>query len=256
MSPCQTKPAPQQSRCSPPGSQADLPGQPFPTRGPLVRNLGNPLSEMLAKIPAALQQRPAFVYVVDSVNVFPDEFVQTGCAPNYQGGLMSLCTCMHLHRSSPPPKGRRGPNPTDPWGGIWVAGLGSTSGERPRALFYLMLIGQTFNSPMACWNGLANPEAKSAFRDRFGDIYEPLSSAGSSPWSERSYKDHRADHCHDPAHRRHDIESNYYGRNARLLIGDPNLSFLWSAPQVTLTKPWKPRFKFLPHLTQLLGILR
>ncbi len=206
----------------------------FPTHDVLSRNLDTPLAVLQQKISNELQQRAVFVYIVKTVKVRNGKFAQTGCAPNFQGGYISLCTCKHQARASAPPKNCRGPDQSNPWKDVWVAGLCSPDQVRPRALFYLMLVGQTFESHTACWNGLSAPSAKSAHRHPFGDIYEPLPGPGDAPWSATSYMDHLPGHCHNPTDRISDIEVSYYGRHPRLLVGDPKRSFLWSAPHVTL----------------------
>ncbi|MBI3838448.1 MAG: hypothetical protein HY288_11010 [Planctomycetia bacterium] len=88
-------------------------------------------------------------------------------------------------------------------------------------MFYLMLVGQTFASNVDCWHGLSRPEAKSAHRDPYGDIYEPLPGTSNAPWSERSFMAHLPGHCHGPLDRKKDIEKSYYRakQRPRLLIG-------------------------------------
>jgi hypothetical protein len=249
-----------------PSAVHDLSGQRFPSRGVLANSMDTPLAVLRGTIPNALQQSPVFVYIVTSVKVRNGRngaaFVQTGSGPNFQGGYISLCTCKHKDRASPPPLGCRGTtNPNDPWEGVWVAGLCSPSKDRPRGLFYLMLVGQTFASHAACWHGLSHPLEKSAHRDSFGDIYEPLPGGKSSPWSATSYMAHLKGHCHDPAGRNKDIEASYYGRHPRLLIGDPKLSFLLSAPHITLTPAWDndwrtAHHRFFPQLSSFLETLQ
>jgi hypothetical protein len=124
-----------------------------------------------------------------------------------------------------------------------------------------MLVGQTYGSHVACWNGLNQPLAKSAHRDRFGDIYEPFPGAEAAPWSAASYMAHLPGHRHDPAGRKKDIEVRHHGRHPRLLVGDPKLSFLWTAPQVTLLPnddaDWaSAHHRFFPRLADFLRTLR
>lgn len=235
--------------------------QPFPHVGVLAENLDTPLAVLRQKIVKALQQLPVFVYIVKTVKFRSGQFVQEGSGPNFQGGYISLCTCKHKDRASPPKDGCRGnSNPNEPWEGVWVAGLCSPTEFRPRGLFYLMLVKQTFESHLACWNGLHQPSAKSAHRDPFGDIYEPLSGAEAAPWLAASYKAHLPGHCHGPGGREKDIGVGYHGRHPRLLVGDPQLSFLWTAPQITLMPAadddWtSAHHRFLPQLNVLLADL-
>jgi hypothetical protein len=246
--------------CQTPEAERADNGQPFPARGLLADNLNSPLA-LLRRISPPLLRRPAYVYILTTLSVRKDAYVQRGSAPNFQGGAISLCTCKHKDRSSPPPVGCRGPIADDPWQGIWVAGLCSPSQLRPRGLFYLMLVDRTFASHAACWHGLGRPLAKSAYRSPFGDIYEPIERAGHHAWSELSYRPHRRDHVHNPLARKKDIEVSYYGRYPRLLVGVPRLSYLWSAPHITLDEVsdsnWRSaHHRFFPHLRTFLETLR
>ena len=235
--------------CSAQNGVAGLTNQPFPTSGVLARLLDSPLASLRRVIPTRLKERPVYVYVVTSVRVQADAFVQKGSAPNFQGGLISLCTCKHKDRASPPRIDCRGPNAEDPWKEVWVAGVCSPSQARPRALFYLMLVERTFANHAACWKGLGHPSEKSAHRHPFGDVYEPRPGAVDSPWSEASYKDYLPGHCHEREGRRNDIEVGYYAmkRHPQLLVGDPEQSFLWSAPRIKLTADADTRWTTAHH---------
>lgn len=208
--------------------------QPFPKRGALANRMDKPIAWLLDSIPASQQQNPVYVYILTTVKVRDHTFEQEGSAPNFQGGRISLCTCKHKDRASPPKWGCRGPDPKDPWKGVWVAGLCSPSQARPRGLFYLMRVEETFSSHAECWESIGGPSEKSAHIHPFGDIYEPLPAAFDAPWSKENYKAYLPGHCHDPVRREYDIEESFYGRHPRLLIGDPQRSFLWSRPQITL----------------------
>lgn len=251
------------SSCSVPNIFAGLTSQPFPTSGPLAANMDHCLSRLRNTIPASQMDDPVYVYILTTVKVQSRGFVQQGTAPNFQGGCMTLCTCKHKDRASPPPSGCRGPNLSDPWRGVWVAGLCSPSQLRPRGLFYLMRVERTFASHARCWNGLGSPLVKSAHRHPFGDIYEPLPAAGHAPWSASSYKAHLRGHCHSPKERENDIEARYYAamRHPSLLVGDPCRSYLWSAPLITLfpvaDAGWgTAHHRFFAHLRDFFSLLR
>jgi hypothetical protein len=251
-----------QVHCSGQNAFAGLTSQPFPTSGILARALDSPLASLRRVIPTKLLERPIYVYVMASAKVQADAFVQKGSAPNFQGGLISLCTCKHKDRASPPPIGCRGPNAEDPWKEVWVAGVCSLSQTRPRALFYLMLVERTFANHAACWEGLGRPLEKSAHTHPFGDVYEPRPGAVDSPWSEASYEDHLPGHCHRLEGRRNDIEVGYaMKRHPQLLVGDPDRSFLWSAPRITLTADADTRWttahhRFYPKRRSFLSMLQ
>jgi hypothetical protein len=263
MSSCGTKQSSDPTSCSSPNAFADLRSQPFPTRGPLASRMDSGPAGLCHCIPESQQRNPVYVYIVTTVKVQGARFVQEGSAPNFQGGSISLCTCKHKDRASPPPLGCRGPNRDDPWKGVWVAGLCSPSQARPRGLFYLMRVEATFPSHAKCWEGLGRPLAKSAHIHPFGDIYEPLPAAFDAPWSKENYKGHLSGHCHGPGDRKKDIEVGYYSmqRHPRLLVGDVRRSFLWSAPQITLNfradADWKTaHHRFYPRLSDFLSLLQ
>ena len=208
--------------------------QPFPQTGPLAERSNQSFSRLLTRVGDELLKRPAYTYIVTSAKAVGGRFRQTGSAPNFQGGRITLCTCKHKDRASPPKEGCHGPNRSDPWQGVWVAGLCSPSAFRPRALFYLMLVEQTCGNHAAAWEVLDSPVKKSAHRDVFGDIYEPRRVPCPHPRKESSYQPHLPAHVHDAKGRVYDIEQSFYGRHPCLLIGDPRHSYLWSQPMVTL----------------------
>lgn len=124
-----------------------------------------------------------------------------------------------------------------------------------------MLVKASYDSHTSMWNALPAPSLKSAHRDIFGDVYEPLANHSSAPWTESIYAGHLPGHKHDASERQKDIEVNYYGRYPRLLLGNPTHSYLWSAPSVRLKKAdddgWKSaHHRFYPDLTSFLSTLR
>jgi hypothetical protein len=234
--------------------------QPFPTTDPLRKNLNSSIAK-IRRSTAPFLPRPVYSYVMTTVENPGGTLFQTGTAPNFQGDRITLCTCKHKDRCSPPPIGKRGPCPLEPWWGVWVAGLCSRTKCQPRALFYLMLVNGSYESPAAIWNALSAPAVKSAHKNDFGDIYEPLTQPCPSPWLESSYKPHRPTHRHDAKARCDDIETEHWGRHPRLLSGDPDHSYLWSKPMVSLTikadDDWKSaHHRFFDSLDAFLLILQ
>jgi hypothetical protein len=242
-------------------------GKQFTNSRPIVDTMTGAtwsLPELKTKFPDKLLDRPAYVYVVTTALLLPNgTFNQTGSAPNFNGGCITLCTCKHKDRSSPPPLKCRGPNHHDPWQGVWVAGICSATVLRPRALFYLMLIDQTYDSHRAIWVALRGPWAKSAFRNPIGDIYEPLSSAKTYPWLESSYQPRLRGHVHDKNARTYDIEQTFYRppRRPRLFLGNKRRSYVWSSPTIALQPKadcdWKTaHHRFYEHLKDFFAILQ
>lgn len=222
------------------------------------------LPELKRKTPAKLLGRPAYIYVVTTAELLPNgAFKQTGSAPNFNGGRITLCTCKHKDRSSPPPLNCQGPNLQDPWQSVWVGGICSATVLRPRSLFYLMLIEQTYASHQALWSALGGPRAKSAFRNPIGDVYEPVASTAANPWSQSSYQPHLKAHVHDKTARKYDIEQTFYSsaRHPRLFLGDKRRSYVWSSSTIALQpsadRDWKTaHHRFYEHLSDFLAMLR
>jgi hypothetical protein len=75
-----------------------------------------------------------YCYVITTVKNRGGQLVQNGSAPNFQGGMITLCTCKHPMRSFLEP---------DEWKGTWIAGFTTvTAGQGGNALVYLMEISQ------------------------------------------------------------------------------------------------------------------
>jgi hypothetical protein len=154
-------------------------------------------------------------------------FVQWGSGPNFQGDMITLCTCKHHMRTS------LGPND---WEGKWVAGFaGVGAGGGRNALVYLMKVAHGFESHYDLWYSEDIPpetkRAKSARLSIYGDIFEPVDRS-SDPFDPRAY------HLPHEAHS-HIVDNGWYGdvdrigysgRRAALLVGDPQNSFLWDQP--------------------------
>lgn len=110
---------PRCSTVSPPiGPDRDEgPTQDFPTTGPLASGLNLTLAELKNAVNAR-EEATVYLYVVRSATWEDARQVnQSGSAPNFQGGLITLCTCKHSMRA-----GRR----VSKWPDTWVAGLTSS----------------------------------------------------------------------------------------------------------------------------------
>src|SRR5690606_2122693 len=103
--------------------------QPFPSGGELGKNLGLPLPVLIKRI--STQKVRAYSYVVRTVKLdhetTPTE--QHGSAPNFQGDILTLCTCKHQMRAS---------QCGEDWNGLWLAGVTSRTIHKGKHwLFYL-----------------------------------------------------------------------------------------------------------------------
>ena len=216
--------------CSPNRGDAQMDHQPFPQKGRLAKNMDFPLTKLRAKIGS--EHAEVYCYVVETVKCRNCSVRQKGSAPNFQGGLITLCTCKHLMRTSLDP---------DKWKGKWIAGFsGVEAGKGCNALFYLMKIQHALKSHQRLWFCEDIPEetkvAKSAHRNRFGDVYEPKNkkSQASNEFAIRTYLCLHPDHSHNNCCAMHK-DTDYKGykdRRPALLVGDPKHSFLWQQPTI------------------------
>lgn len=228
-------------------TQLDL--QPYPRQGKLKKNLNLPIDILSQRI--ALEQATVYCYVVATIKNRDGRFVQRGSGPNFQGHLITLCTCKHLMRSS---------MDADRWKGKWIAGFtGIEAGGRRNALVYLMKVAQTFESHSDLWHSetISNraKKAKVAHLHRLGDILQPKGKT-ESPFDPQSYYSPCENHSHAKDNKWFDdIDyTGYSGRRAALLAGDAEYSFLWDHPMIfyPLQLPRTPKKHPLKGLLSLL----
>jgi len=176
-------------------------------------------------------------------------FEQWGSAPNFQGDLMTLCTCKHQMRAC---------MEVDDWHDTWVAGFTSRNIHEGRNwLFYLARVQHPLPSQYELWNRLSTEarEAKSASDNRLGDVYVPVAGwGGKNPFTLTNYEPPVSDHVHRGTWR-YDINNSYYGRRPALLVFDPNMSFLWERPHIYFDGH-HPRTKRWDELPELFDELR
>ena len=223
--------------------------QPMPCEGVLAQNLNLSLEALLDRIDPFLGD-VVYPYVLTSLRYDDVRLHQQGSGPNFQGGLITLCTCKHLMRTYPVIKSGKD---------VWIAGYSSSTHSGGSMLFYLMKIALRFESYQDFWFSDFVPEGakveKVADSNIFGDIYRPKSATGNPHWH-RTYhappKGHA--HCRPGARATEwwtDIEyRSRSGCTPALLVGDPEFSFLWDEP--VIPSPFGPK-RALPKgtLTEL-----
>lgn len=177
------------------------------------------------------QEETVYCYIVATIKNNEGRFIQTGSAPNFQGDVISLCTCKHFMRSF---------RTVDSWPGTWIAGFtGRRAGKEKNALIYLMKINNAFESHCDLWFSkelsMSTKEAKLAHKNKYGDIFQPLNGqiAANDKFDFRQYNEPVSDHSHAPKNGWHK-DINYVkgvnGRKPPLLTGDKRNSFLWNKP--------------------------
>lgn len=233
-------------------------GQAFPRTGELARNIDRRLPGFVAKSPpSSWNNDRVFAYVLTTLDIdHAGEFVQKGSAPNFQGGLISLCSCMHYHRTWWPR-----------WRGMWVAGFCGKNQKGGNQLFYLMQVGEEYDSQADLWHslGVSTRNAKSARGNRFGDVYEPNGATAATAYEPGGYfppygngpDDQHVHLARD--HWKQDICFRYPVRDAKqpkLLIGDPERSFLWQRPRYAYMERQHPRNRVYDSMTEFYQYLR
>ena len=204
------------------------------------------LRERIAQVGAP--DEDVYAYVVRSVRPANGEFVQTGSAPNFQGGLITLCTCKHRMRATLSPEQWRQ--------GVWVAGLTSWDKAfgKQQSLVYLMRVGEAYASQAELVQALRQSgrsevvDAKDSTRHRLGDLMIPASDvlAGSDRFQPTAYTPPMVGHSHrrTAADRGWEDDVNYVGaggEQSAMLAGDLNFSFMWTCPIVRRRRPGHTR---------------
>jgi hypothetical protein len=229
---------------------------------PLIKSLGQRLPKIKGRLLPGLTARrppqswgsdPVFAYVLTSLELTSGGFVQKGCAPNVEGGIITLCTCMHHHRTW-----------WGSWKNIWVAGFsGRNSGNQ---LFYLMRIRDEYDSQLDLWSALPPSvrAVKSARTNRLGDLFEPRATAHAAAYNPASYHPPvsspvGAEHVHWSTAWLQDICWRYptpATKMPKLLVGDPDYSFVWSRPRYSFNGTKHPRFKVYPSVAAFYAVLK
>ena len=234
--------------------------QPFPSDGHLGKNLGLPLPLLKARI-GQLEDR-AYSYVVRTVKLDHETtiFEQHGSAPNFQGGVLTLCTCKHQMRAS---------QASDDWRGVWLAGVTSrTIHEGRHWLFYLAKIETAYESHADLWTELqaSSRNAKVAHVHFLGDVFKPKPPI---PTADSRFSPNRYVSPHLHAHRWRDEEGwhngwhndiNYhlaqkYG-HPPLLIADPKRTFIWNEPMIHFAEDHCRNYLKWSSLQELMAMLK
>jgi hypothetical protein len=189
----------------------------------LAFNMNLSLEGLLDRLRKASGQ--LYYYVVDSVDEGDDAFVQRGSGPNWQGDLVTLCTCKHKMRTY---------LSVEEWPGIWIAGVTGTDNTHDgnHYLVFLVRVYRAFQSHRDLWRWLSDTErrAKRAKGNRHGDVYKPMGWL-TKEWNHLHYE--RPDKDHEHCLNGEWAEDIFYTRGPgtpALLVGQRTMSFLWNEP--------------------------
>lgn len=205
--------------------------QPFPTSGPLFDNLNKTQQELRATIGGASGGASGKVrsYKMTSVQLRDGQFGQEGCGPNFQGGRLTLCTCMHRVRAE---------RCAEEWHRWWIAGL--TNQKRRVWLFYLAEVANAYESQQDIWEAVP-PEvqkAKCTRNNSHGDLYEPQFLRGADSFDSANYHlpmvghRHRVNENDETWQRDIDYFDETFKRHSAYLSANPRRTFLWESPML------------------------
>lgn len=233
--------------------------QPFPDKGPLAKRL------TLDELQRRLSDRRGLLYsyLIRSIERDADGFIQRGCAPNFQGELITLCTCKHRMRTFFDAAGWTEDK--------WIAGFSGVKVDPTRsALVYVMRVGLAFPSHYDLWKSKKisqrTKNAKAAHRHKHGDLFKPKQDEINEV---NRFKPHMYE-VPEPGHHCHRKDENdeewqkdiVYPKKTRnhpaLLVGDSKNTFVWDKPAIWLDprRGLHPRQKKWTSLEQFVHTLR
>lgn len=207
--------------------------QPFPKNGTLAENLGLPLPVLKAEVGETWSRAYSYVLTTVKLDHESTSFEQHGSAPNFQGGVLTLCTCKHQMRAT---------QSAEDWQGVWVAGFTSrTIHDGRHWLFYLAKIELAHESHADLWKAMKarTRNAKVADSHFLGDVFRPKTpnptvNARFSPTryvtpTAHAHRQHRGDRGW-----RNDINYRHAKkyRHPPLLVAHPSRTFIWDEPMI------------------------
>lgn len=201
--------------------------QQLPNVGSLARRLNFSLGELRKSVNNTNSSAAIYCYVMSSVRKRDDVLQHYGCGPNWQGGLITLCTCKHFMRNF---------LDVNEWPGTWIAGFSNVrAGSGLNVLIYVMRINHAFKSHYELWYALPRQVTWAKATNRksniLGDIYKPLGkTTQKSPFSKNRYHQPCPSHVHIDGWAK-DINYKKY-RRAAMLVGDEKSSYVWSQPKI------------------------
>ncbi len=192
-----------------------------------------------------------YSYVLTTIIFKSGNFFQTGTGPNFEGGIITLCTCKHSMRAFKDSKD---------WSNVWICGL--VNKKNNTYLQYLMKIDYAVDNMYDLFESLPHNtrEIKSASINIFGDVYIPNKKLRDSDDKHKieNYNHPIEDHKHENKYAR-DLNSKSSKRFSSMLVGDKKNSFIWIKPTIKIVHPEKKKFtqgckkwKVMDFLNQLI----
>jgi len=247
------------------------PLQKWPTEGILAeKNMDLNLAELDSRIRDIFEGGAHYtVTSVEPSRICYNTFIQTGCGPNFEGGLISQCTCRHDIRASW--------YGLEEWQSKWLAGFTGWGRDRcgDSYLFYIMKIEKAFPSFKKLYDEYQSRDinlikVKRADKNPFGDLYYPKKEGISDDYDINSYENLHTNHPHNKCKRRlQDVNypeftkrflNKITEKHASLLLGHLKYSFLWKTPMIRYKgehAPWHGKWSdiksFLDNLEPVLN---
>jgi len=171
-----------------------------------------------------------YFYILSTLEYENGKINQYGTAPNFQGGILSLCTCKHWMRTF-----SNFINEDD----LWIAGLTGKNlikKDGENFLYFLMKVGKKYNSHYDAWYDLPDNirNIKCASKNKFGDLFKPKENI-KDKFDPNSYFEPLSDHSHNKLNGSgelmwHKDIKKIYQKPYVLLFGDPKYNFIWHKP--------------------------
>ena len=175
-------------------------------------------------------QETVYAYIITTIFDHDGVFRQEGSAPNFEGGVCTLCTCKHWMRTY---------QSAEKWrNGFWVAGFSSLPQTGQHNLLYIMRIAEAHEDYFDLWKNSKILTAdikkqKSASNNILGDLYEPLHGDHLNSQEFFSYKPPVDGHVHTKNDQIKDIRTKKnYKKTSSLLVGDPGRTYTWDTPLI------------------------
>ncbi len=186
-----------------------------------------------------------YSYVLTTAKYKEGKFQQHGSAPNFEGGVLTLCTCKHRMRALGPPS-----NQEKPWKDYWITGFTSKSQYKEKQwLFYLAKIQKSYESHSDIWHckelwkNYSRIE-KCVSENPLGDIFEPENDKkleNKDRYEPTNYSNPCESHSHGKGSQWHDDIKEYkykYKENEKkkhhnlLAAAEPKQTFIWTKPAI------------------------
>ncbi len=175
---------------------------------------------------------PIYYYIIKSVVFSNGEYHQSGCGPNFEGGVITLCTCKHRMRTFPEINK-----------GTWVAGITTRNSKESNinnSLFYIAQIKKVYDDYDSLISELPKNvvEYKSSLENPLGDIFFPKSNCNNLHLVD-CYISPIKDHVHIINGNSWQEDVGLYKSNKidpivhKLIVFDKSKSFIWKKPIIT-----------------------